>query len=227
VVLDVLRATSTMLTALANGAQAIIPVETIEEALAVHAGHPEALLAGERNGLRIRAEQTGGIDFHLGNSPREFTPDRVRGKTIVSTTTNGTRALRACAKAKRALVAALLNLSATANWIAARQPSALLLVCSGTLEQAAYEDTIAAGALADSLWPLYDQEAVADSAWMARRLYKVVKPNLPLALRNTRNGRRLLAHPELAPDIEFCAQIDLFDFVAALEPDGKIRRLRQ
>src|SRR6266851_1491819 len=91
VVFDVLRATSSIVTALGNGATAIVPVAEISEALAVRQKHPEVLLAGERDGLRIQANLTGSIAFDLGNSPREFTPDKVRGKTIAMTTTNGTR----------------------------------------------------------------------------------------------------------------------------------------
>src|ERR1017187_2892984 len=99
VVFDILRATSTFVTALQNGAQEIVPVSEISEALARRQLQPDVLLAGERDGVKIRAGQSGGVDFDLGNSPREFRPDRVRGKTIVSTTTNGTRAMRACAGA--------------------------------------------------------------------------------------------------------------------------------
>src|SRR3954470_21805824 len=91
VVFDILRATSTFVTALQNGAQEITPVSEIAEAVAWRHRRPEVLLAGERDGMRIRAAQTGGIDFDLGNSPREFTPAAIRGKSIVSTTTNGTR----------------------------------------------------------------------------------------------------------------------------------------
>lgn len=79
VVLDVLRATSTMITALAHGAQAIVPVLTIENALAYRRQHPDVLLAGERDGLRISAGLAGGVEFDLGNSPSEFTSERVRG----------------------------------------------------------------------------------------------------------------------------------------------------
>src|SRR5579872_6802344 len=104
VVFDVLRATTSMLTALKNGAKKIYPVTEISEALALHRKHPGALLAGEREGLRIRKAQTGGMDFHFGNSPREFTASRVSGKTIVMTTTNGTRALQSCAGARQVLV---------------------------------------------------------------------------------------------------------------------------
>src|SRR5947208_3022666 len=104
VVFDILRATSTMMTALDQGAARIIPVAEIDEALALRQRDPSVLLAGERNGLRIRSEQTGGTDFDLGNSPREFTAVIVKGKTIVISTTNGTRALRACAAAQRILI---------------------------------------------------------------------------------------------------------------------------
>ena len=95
------------------------------------------MLGGERDGVRIRAAQTGGTDFDLGNSPREFTPEKVRGKTIVSTTTNGTRALRACAGAKTVLAGSFLNLGATAEFIKKLQPAEVLLVCAGTRENRA------------------------------------------------------------------------------------------
>src|SRR5262245_32683092 len=85
VVFDVLRATSSMITALANGAAAIIPVTDISEALAWRQRDPAVLLAGERDGLRIRAALTGSADFDLGNSPREFARDKVAGKTVVMT----------------------------------------------------------------------------------------------------------------------------------------------
>src|ERR1035438_3543930 len=103
VVFDVLRATSAFVTALRNGANAVIPAAEISEALAIPKNQPDVLLAGERDGVKIRAAQTGGTDFDLGNSPREFTPEIVHGRTIVSTTTNGTRALRACAGAQTVL----------------------------------------------------------------------------------------------------------------------------
>src|SRR3954447_19181894 len=90
VVFDVLRATSTMVTALQNGASGILPVETIAEAVTAHASMPDALLAGERDGVRIDASLTGSVGFNLGNSPREFTPEAVKGRAIVMTTTNGT-----------------------------------------------------------------------------------------------------------------------------------------
>src|SRR5207253_57583 len=117
VVFDIFRATSTIVTALAHGAEAVIPVAEIPEALALREQNPDIVLAGERDGLRISAELTGGIDFDLGNSPREFTPGRVRGRRIALSTTNGSRALRACAGAKAVLVGSFLNLNATAAFL--------------------------------------------------------------------------------------------------------------
>src|SRR5262249_41635536 len=144
VVFDILRATSSMVTALGNGAKAIIPVSEIPEALAIKQKQPEVLLAGEREGLRIRAAQTGRIDLDLGNSPREFTSEKIDGKTIVMTTTNGTRALQACTGAKKVFVGSFLNLEAMAAWTRKNKPEQVLLVCAGTYEEAAYEDTLAA-----------------------------------------------------------------------------------
>jgi Phosphosulfolactate phosphohydrolase and related enzymes len=118
VVFDVLRATTSMVTALSNGAEAIIPVSEISEALAIRKKQPGVLLGGERDGVRIRAAQAGGVDFDFGNSPREYTAEKVRGKTIVSTTTNGTRALHSCAHAKMILACTFANLNATADFIA-------------------------------------------------------------------------------------------------------------
>jgi 2-phosphosulfolactate phosphatase len=225
VVFDIFRATSTMVTALANGAAAIIPVGEIPEALAIKRETPDILLAGERDGVRIPARLTGGIDFDLGNSPREFTLEKVAGKTIVMTTTNGTRALRSCAHAQTILVSSFLNLRATADYIEQTTPEKLLIICSGTHDQAAYEDTLAAGALCDSLWHNLEPDGIADSAKMARHLYQLATKNLLAAASQSRNGLRLSGIPELADDVPFCMQRNLFDFAAALNVEGKVLKL--
>jgi 2-phosphosulfolactate phosphatase len=147
VVFDVLRATSSMITALGNRAKEILPVLGIPEAIALRSTHTDALLAGEREGLRILEGLTGSIAFDLGNSPREFQEQVVAGKTIIMTTTNGTRALRACAHANKILVSSFLNLRATVDLLEREPPAHLLLVCSGTNEEAAYEDALCAGPL--------------------------------------------------------------------------------
>lgn len=236
VVLDVLRATSTFVTALHNGAKAIVPVSEIAEAMAICKRQPDVLLGGERDGVRIRAAQTGGGDFDLGNSPREYTPEKVRGKTIVSTTTNGTRALRACAGAQTVLAASFLNLTATAGFIQKLHPAQVLLVCAGTRENTALEDVLAAGAMCEillgkpltpALSPPGRGEGVlqiTDSAETAQRIYAQAKPDLLATVRNSENARRLLAIPELRNDVSFCLQQDIFPLVAKLQADGSIRR---
>jgi len=151
VVFDVLRATSSMLTAFNNGAEQIVPVSEIGEALALKQQRPEVLLAGERHGLRIRKELTGSVDFDFGNSPRDFTVTKVSGKTIVWTTTNGTRALQACAHAEMILLGALVNLRSLTDVVDQLCPNDLLLVCAGTFQAVAFEDLFAAGALIESL----------------------------------------------------------------------------
>jgi len=235
VVFDVLRATSTFVTALHNGAKAIVPVSEISEALALRKKQPDVLLGGERDGVRILAP-SGGVDFDLGNSPREYTPEKVRGKTIVSTTTNGTRALRACAGAKTILAASFLNLSATAEFAKKIQPTQVLLVCAGTRENTALEDVLAAGAfcellsikpLTPVLSPLGRGEGViqmSDSAETARRAYAQAKSDLAAVVRTSENAQRLLAIPELRDDVSFCLQQDIFPLIAKMGTDGAILR---
>ena len=222
VVFDVLRATSSMAMALSNGAEAIIPAASIAEALRLRERQPAILLAGERDGVRIPASLTGSIDFDLGNSPREFTRDKVRGKTIAMTTTNGTRALRACAGARRVLICSFLNLRATAEYLAKEGPFPLLLVCGGTLEEAAYEDVLGAGALSGLLWPPASDTGLADSALMARRLFALETATLAVALGRSRNGRRLLGLEGLREDVAFCAQRDLVNLAAGMDREGRI-----
>jgi 2-phosphosulfolactate phosphatase len=220
VVFDVLRATSVMIEGLANGAAGFVPMEDISEALARRTRHPDALLAGERNGLRINAAQSGGVEFNLGNSPREYTPERVRGRIIITTTTNGTRALRACDSAPAVAVATFSNLTATADWLAKNASRHLVLVCAGTGESAALEDVLGAGALCELLagW------AREDSAEIARRTYLAARGDLLSAVINNGNGKRLWAQPDLREDVEVCLRRDVHPFAALLGPDGIVRR---
>ena len=219
VVFDVLRATTTIVTALANGAQAVLPVGTIEEALRQKEALPEALLAGERDGFRITSKQTGRADFDLGNSPREFGPAIVSGKIIIMTTTNGTRALKAAAAAERVLIASFRNLNMVAEYIRAKTPEELLVICSGTNEEASLEDTLGAGALVTMVWDLY-QEHVADSAQIARLIHDQAEGDLLFAAGLARNGRRLLSIPELRDDVAFCLEMGGAEIVAGMDPDG-------
>ena len=207
VVFDILRATSTIVTALDAGAAAVIAVPDIPSALAWRRRQPDVLLGGERHGVRIGADLADGVAFDLGNSPREHTRERVAGRTIVTTTTNGTRALSACAGAPTVLAAAFLDLGATADWLLDHDPARLLLVCSGTYEEAAYEDVLAAGALADRLWDRHAGGA-SDAARLARTAWLAARDDLPGAMCQSRNARRLLGTPALAGDVAACLRID-------------------
>lgn len=225
VVFDVLRATSSMVTALANGAREIIPVCEIAEAVALRQARPEVLLAGERDGVRILRSLTGSVDFDLGNSPREFTAQRVAGRSIVMTTTNGTRALQACRGARRVLVGSFLNLSAVADWLRCERPAQLIVVCSGTHEEAAYEDVLGAGALCDAVWAEYVQGHLADSAQMARGIYQQGRGDLLAAVQRARNARRLLALPELSDDVALCLQRDTASVLIEMGSEGVVVRM--
>jgi 2-phosphosulfolactate phosphatase len=218
VVFDVLRATSTFVTALANGAKEIIPVCEISEALAIRRQRQDVLLGGERQGIKIQAE---GIDFDLGNSPREYKADKVRGKAIVSTTTNGTRALRACAGAKTVLAASLLNLGATAEFIRKAKPEKLFIVCAGTFENAALEDIVAAGALGELV--LGGNDTLSDSAKVALEAFAQAKSDLAGVISGSENARRLLSISDLREDVEFCLRRDVFDLAVTMGRDGALR----
>lgn len=224
VVFDVLRATSSMLTALGNGASRIFPVREISDAMQMRRTHPNALLAGERHGVRILGAQTGGVDFDLGNSPREFTRECVGGREIIMTSTNGTRALQACAGARRILIGAFLNLRALAEFIEEESASRLLVVCAGTYEEAAYEDTLAAGALCELVWRRFAPENIADSAQIARQIYLDARGDLENVMALSRNARRLLANPDLRADVAFCLRRDSLKIIAELR-DGAVSEM--
>jgi len=225
VVFDVLRATSSMLTALHNGAEEIIPVVEIAEALAVRQRRPEVKLAGERHGLRITRTQTGSIDFDFGNSPRDFTPEKARGQSIAWTTTNGTRALRACARAEMILVGALMNLRSVVDVLDQLRPKHLLLVCAGTFEDSAFEDQFAAGALIDRLQHLIAEDGLSDSAQLVWHAFRhIFEDNALIAA--SLNARRLLAKPDLAADVPLCLQRDTIPLNACMMNDGSVRPMR-
>ena len=225
VVFDVLRATSVMVAGLASGAEGYVPVEEISDAVELHRKHPAYLLAGERGGLRITAAQSGGVEFELGNSPREHSRARVAGRTIISTTTNGTQALRACLGAERILAGSFLNLTATALWLVANKASKITLVCAGTGDELAIEDVLAAGALCGVLGREGRVWELSDSAWGAMELFRPVEANLASGLVRSQNAQRLLNMPELRDDVKFCLRVDSIPIVAAMAPDGVIRRV--
>lgn len=159
-VIDVLRATTSMCTALMNGARSVIPVETVEE-LKAYAGKG-CLLAGERE-----CEKLAFADF--GNSPDEFTAERVAGRDIVFTTTNCTRVIRQAASGHVVLLASFLNLTAVCDRLVQENRRTVLL-CAGWHDRFCLEDTLLAGAMAERLCragfePLYDAVPAALDLW--------------------------------------------------------------
>jgi 2-phosphosulfolactate phosphatase len=211
VVFDILRATSTIVTALAHGATGIRPVRTIQEALALKEKHPGALLGGERNGDRIEG-------FDLGNSPLDYR-ETVRDREIITTTTNGTIALRAVEAAPAILAASFLNIGAVAQRLTPHTYREILLICAGTFREAALEDILAAGMLI-SLLPPY---SLSDSAQLALALYQKEQSDLPAALLRSKNGQALLAKNR-EPEIDWCAQTSLYPFIAQMSTEGLIRK---
>lgn len=210
VVFDVLRATTSILNALAHGAAQVIPVSTIEEALAMRVQLPDAILGGERNGERIEG-------FDLGNSPFDY-QENVEGRTIITTTTNGTKALRACAHAQTVAVGAVVNLGKLVSWLEDMQPEKILLVCAGTFETFALEDAYAAGVVAgcfpDADWSDATQ-AVASVAARFQNSYEAVS--------TARNGRTLEGKGRV-DEVKFCGESSRLDVLGCMK-DGIITRL--
>lgn len=138
VVIDVLRATTTITYALAAGAAQVIPCLEIEDARRAATKFPrgDALLGGERGGVKIEG-------FDLGNSPDEYTPEVVKGRSVVFTTTNGTRAMMRCRQAKRVLIGSFVNLTAVSESIHGEEN--VHLVCAGTEGHVSFEDSFLAG----------------------------------------------------------------------------------
>jgi 2-phosphosulfolactate phosphatase len=209
VVFDVLRATSSMVTGLARGVEALIPVVTVEEALETRGRFPGALLGGERLGERIEG-------FDLGNSPFEY--EGCAGRRIITTTTNGTVALRACASAASVWVGAVLNVGAVVERLRCEQPAEVLLVCAGTFETLALEDVWAAGRVLEGLGA--DTGGWSDSAWTAWSVARAW-PRAEEALRASRNGRALLAKGR-DREVAWCAQESALNVVGEMSL-GEVR----
>jgi 2-phosphosulfolactate phosphatase len=205
-----LRATTTVIEALAAGAAAVVPCLTVEDAFQQRATHREtlALLGGERGGRPI-----GGFD--LGNSPAEYTPERIRDRTIVLTTTNGTKALLHCRAARGILTAGFVNLTAVVERLKRVLPTrAIHIVCAGTDGIITREDVLVAGAILTGLNTesnsLNDQALIAQNAWAcvaAGRSGAELEVRLVEAMRASRGGQNLI-EIGMAADIELAARID-------------------
>jgi 2-phosphosulfolactate phosphatase len=207
VVIDVLRATSVMITALANGAKWVKTVATIEEAMLYHSSG--VLLGGERFAMPIA-----GFDF--SNSPLEFTPDQVTGKGIVLTTTNGTLAFSKCSRAADVLAGAFINSRALSGYLY-RQNEPVHLICAGTNGEFSLDDFLCAGLICSTLQQLGEVE-LDDLGRLAELTWDQWGHNLHGALSMTTHYN-VLKSKGLTQDLEYCLNLDTIDLVVRKNPE--------
>jgi 2-phosphosulfolactate phosphatase len=217
VVIDVLRASSTIVTALAYGCRGVVPILSPEQAKekAQQFKKEEVLLGGEREGRKIKG-------FDLGNSPREYQKEIVEDRIIIFSTTNGVKTLEIVRGAFRIIIASFLNLQATFNYCS-KFPGDILLACAGEEGHFSLEDTVCAGRLINSLRDIYSDTFTCqevDANLTAQVLYKKFGNNILEMLRKSQHGR-YLESIGLRKDLEFCAQLDIFNIVPIFR-DGQI-----
>lgn len=216
IVVDVLRCSSSIVNALANGVKAVIPTETLKEAFALQEQQPDYLLAGERKGRKPR-----GFDF--GNSPLEFVQEAVEGRTVIMTTTSGTGALIGCRHAEHVLVGAFLNAEAVAKKAAEISRSVnVSFVLAGEKGLFSLEDFLCAGAIA-SKFP-FGEFDLSDEVLAAVFAFDCVNDALCETVMKSRHAKHLI---ELGfeRDIEFSCTLNRFDLVPVFR-DGKIALMR-
>ena len=216
VVIDVLRATSVMVHALSQGAQEIIPVKTVDEAFQMAKTFPEktALLGGERESRRIAG-------FDLGNSPQEYMAWKVRGKRLILTTTNGTKAFYSVSSAKEVLVGSFFNISAVAERCLELNRD-LLIYPSGDEGDFSLDDTVCGGMLVDRILKKSNMAIdLTDACHSARILYQGFEDHLVEALHLSRHGKELIDRG-YGDDLPYCAQIDIAEIVPAFR-EGVIK----
>lgn len=211
VVIDVLRATTTMTVALDQGASAVIPVETIEECLS-YKDKPDFILAGERGGQKVDG-------FSFGNSPFEFMNGVVKNKTLVLTTTNGTRAIEMSKAAHKIICGGFLNFSALSRWLIAESRDVLLL-CSGWRDKFNLEDTVFAGAVVHHLKEHFLVDS--DSSFAAEKLYLNSRRNMLHFMKQSSHYKRL-ANFGVINDIKYCLRPDITDVVPVLKGNALVR----
>lgn len=211
VVVDILRATSCMTTAFANGVQSIIPVASLEECMEYK--NKGFLAAAEREGKTAEG-------FDLGNSPFSYMDSSFKGKTIVVTTTNGTLAITKSRAATLVMIGSFLNKTAIIKYLAMQERNVLVL-CSGWRGSFNMEDTLFAGSLVSGLEGVHRHES--DSALMAKRIYESSRYNMMQYLEDSTHFKRL-ARLNNYKDIEFCLTEDLYDILIA-EKEGALVKL--
>jgi len=207
VIIDVLRASSTIITALANGCRCFIPILSPDQAKkkAQQFEKERVLLGGEREGVKIEG-------FDLGNSPREYKREAVKDKTIIFSTTNGVKTLEMVKSAYRIIIGSFLNLQAVCNYCTNYRGD-ILIICAGKEGKFSLEDAACAGMIINSLrgvFPVACQEA--DANLSARLLYEKFGNNILEILRKSQHGR-YLESIGLGEDLKSCSQLDFFHIV--------------
>jgi 2-phosphosulfolactate phosphatase len=216
VVIDVLRATSVMVRAMSQGASEIIPVATVEEAFQKRKGFPgeSVILGGERESKKIPG-------FDLGNSPKEYVPERVEGKKLILSTTNGTKAFQLVSSAKEIFVGSFHNISGTAQKCLELNRD-LFIFPSGDEGNFSLEDNLCGGMLIERIMKIGGRRiTLTDASRCARILYERYKTNIVEALRLSHHGKKLIKRG-FGKDLVSCAQVDTTDIVPQFK-DGVIR----
>ena len=212
VIIDIFRATSSICYGIENGAEAIIPVAQVEECAAYREKGSEYLLAAERNGEVV-------VGFDFGNSPFSYTKEKVAGKTVVLTTTNGTHALHLSRQAKKVVIGSFLNLTSLCNWLKFQDEN-ILLVCAGWKNNFNLEDTLFAGAVINQLKS--NNYTLDDPGIAANDLFQLGKNDLNLYLQKTAHSERL-KKLGIEEDIRFCLQVDLTTAIPVLEGEKLVK----
>jgi len=206
VVIDVLRASSTIVTALKNGAKEIVPVATVEFAVKVSGGMfgGQTLLGGERNTKKIEG-------FALGNSPLEYEEKIVNGKSIVFYTTNGTKALAKAKFSEHLFVCSFLNLNAIAKHLVSLQNN-VEIICAGRNNFFSLEDTVCAGKLVAEIISMNPEVELNDSVYAALALNEKYGQDLLRMFKQSEHGK-LLIDNGFEEDLNYCAQLNVFDII--------------
>lgn len=222
IAVDVLRATTTMATALDAGAEAVQVFSDIDKLMEVSAQWPpeKRLRAGERGGAKVE-----GCD--LGNSPLDCTPAVVRGRRLFISTTNGTRALQRIQEAKVVLTAALINRQAVVQYLMTHQPETVWIVGSGWQGSYSLEDTVCAGAIAQSLlteltWSALTSDPISevnDEVHAAIALYRQWQEQLLELMQQASHGKRLVGM-NCYEDLKYCAQLDILNVLPIQREPG-------
>lgn len=214
VVIDVLRATSTIITALINGAKGVIPVEDMGEAskISQNVDSDNYLLCGEKDGVKIEG-------YDLGNSPLEYTPEEVSGKTLIFNTTNGTKAIKKSMGSAIIYIASFLNENAVVEALKEDNRD-VILVCAGWKGRLAMEDTLLAGSIIHKLCGGSLPEEARDGAKIAFGIYEKYGENIRDVIYQSNHANRLKKLMGTA-DLDYCTRVDMTDQVPILH-DGII-----